>query len=169
MSPSVTSVGSNFPTGSLSQRFVRCLVETATEAACRSLRTFQSSHPSDDINIGVRSTRGYHARHLPPCRFLAVRRFTPPTPCLFCFIQAPSMGFKERVDFTSTRDRSDPENLTDLEHERRVSAKDRTSDGFCPTRCCPLSSFLRRPGCQWIALSRQAQTPFSSDEASPSR
>jgi len=102
----------------------------ATKAACRSLRTFLSSHPSDDINIGVRSTRGYHTRHLPPCRFLAVRRFTPPTPCLFYFIQAPSMGFKELVDFTSTRDRSDPENLTDLERERRVRPKTKPRTAF---------------------------------------
>jgi hypothetical protein len=58
------------------------------------------------------------------------------------------MGFKELVDFPSTRDRSDPENLTDLERERQDSAKDRTSDGFCLTRCFPRSSFLRRPGCQ---------------------
>lgn len=148
MSPSVTFVGSNRSTGLLSQCFVHCLVETATKAACRSLRTFLSSHPSDDITIGVRSTRGYHTRHLPPCRFLAVRRFTPPIPCLFCFTQAPSMGFKELVDFPSTRDRSDPENLTDLERERRVSAKDRTPDGFYLARYFPRSSFLRRPRCQ---------------------
>jgi hypothetical protein len=140
MSPSVTFVGSKSLTGFLSQRFVRCLVETAAEAACRSLRTFLSCHPSDDINIGVRSTRGYHTRHLPPCRFLAVRRFTPPTLCLFYFIQAPSMGFKELVDFPSTQDRSDPENLTDLERERRDLAKDRNPGRLLPSPL--LSSFF---------------------------
>jgi hypothetical protein len=39
------------------------------------------------------------------------------------------MGFKEQVDFTSTRDRSDPKNLTDPEHELRdlTKAKPRTA------------------------------------------
>jgi hypothetical protein len=58
------------------------------------------------------------------------------------------MGFKELVDFPSTRDRSDPENLTDLERERQNSAKDRTLDGFCLIRYFPRSSFLRRLRCQ---------------------
>jgi hypothetical protein len=71
--------------------------------SCRSLRTFLSSHPSDDLSTGVRSTRVYHTRHLPPCRFLTVRRFTPPILCLFYFIQAPPMGFKEPVNLPSTQ------------------------------------------------------------------
>jgi hypothetical protein len=58
------------------------------------------------------------------------------------------MGFKELVDFPSTRDRLDPENLTDLERERQDLAKDQIPDGFCLTRYFPRSSFLRRPGCQ---------------------
>jgi hypothetical protein len=58
------------------------------------------------------------------------------------------MGFKELVDFTSTRDRSDPENLTDLERERQDLAKDQIPDGFCLARHSPRSSFLRRPWCQ---------------------
>ena len=45
------------------------------------------------------------------------------------------MGFKELEDLLSTQNRSDPENLTGFELERRVSAKDRASDG-CHLICC---------------------------------
>jgi len=40
------------------------------------------------------------------------------------------MGFKELVDFTSTRGRSDPENLTDFERELRVSVKTEPRTAF---------------------------------------
>lgn len=45
--------------------------------------------------VGVRFTRAYHLQHLPSLGFRPLRRLSPPTLCLPCFMQAPPMGFKE--------------------------------------------------------------------------